>query len=53
MTPSRPSPRKSGSVQSLRRVRLFADTQKVPHLIEEEIKSLNSSTTIIEITSII
>ena len=53
MTPSRPSLRKSGSVQSLRRVRLFADTQKAPNLIEEEIKSLNSSITIIEITSII
>ena len=44
---------KVSSVQWLSRVRLFVDTQKVPNLIEEEIKSLNSFTTIIEITSII
>ena len=44
---------KVSSVQWLSRVWLFVDTQKVPNLIEEEIKSLNSFTTIIEITSII
>ena len=44
---------KVSSVQWLSRVRLFVDTQKVPNLIEEEIKSLNRFTTIIEITSII
>ena len=33
---------KVSSVQWLSRVRLFVDTQKVPNLIEEEIKSLNS-----------
>ena len=44
---------KVSSVQWLSRVWLFVDTQKVPNLIEEEIKSLNRFTTIIEITSII
>ena len=50
MKPSRPSLRKSQFSQSCP---IFADTQKVPNLIEEEIKSWNSCPTIIEITSII